>query len=103
MEYFRASEQVASVVAVGSIVKDDRIVAAGGYVVQLLPELLAKSIAALKCGERCKLVSARVSRARHGYVACRLKAIAHELPKIHRARRQLYRGFPGSLPGEVRP
>jgi molecular chaperone Hsp33 len=39
MEYFRASEQVASVVAVGSHVDGDRILAAGGYVVQLLPEV----------------------------------------------------------------
>lgn len=42
MEYFRASEQVASYVAVGCRVShtdDDRVIAAGGYVVQLLPEI----------------------------------------------------------------
>ncbi len=39
MEYFRASEQVASFVAVGVRVVDEQVVAAAGYVVQLLPEV----------------------------------------------------------------
>jgi molecular chaperone Hsp33 len=39
MEYFRVSEQIASVVAVGSLLDGDRVVAAAGYIVQLLPEV----------------------------------------------------------------
>lgn len=39
MEYFRASEQVASFVAVGTRVEGEKLVAAAGYVVQLLPEV----------------------------------------------------------------
>lgn len=39
MGYLLASEQVASTIAVGVHMKDGEIAAAGGYVVQLLPEL----------------------------------------------------------------
>jgi molecular chaperone Hsp33 len=45
MEYFRASEQVASFVAVGARVESDRVVAAAGYVVQLLPEVTEAPLA----------------------------------------------------------
>jgi molecular chaperone Hsp33 len=40
MEYMQSSEQVVSMIAVSTLVSDDdRIVAAGGYMVQLLPEV----------------------------------------------------------------
>lgn len=39
MTYMQESEQVASMIAVGAVLDGDRIVAAGGYLVQLLPEL----------------------------------------------------------------
>ncbi len=40
MEYMQTSEQVVSMIAVSTLVgNDDRIVAAGGYMVQLLPEV----------------------------------------------------------------
>lgn len=39
MEYFRVSEQVASFVAVGTLFDGDKVRAAAGYVVQLLPEV----------------------------------------------------------------
>jgi molecular chaperone Hsp33 len=39
MEYMQSSEQVASFIAVGAIVRDAAVVAAGGYLVQLLPEV----------------------------------------------------------------
>jgi molecular chaperone Hsp33 len=39
MQYMQRSEQVLSVVAVGTHMDGDAIVAAGGYIVQLLPEL----------------------------------------------------------------
>jgi molecular chaperone Hsp33 len=40
MEYMQTSEQVVSMIAVSTLVgDDDRIVAAGGYMVQLLPEV----------------------------------------------------------------
>ena len=38
MQYMQASEQVVSFVAVGAIVDDAEVTAAGGYLVQLLPE-----------------------------------------------------------------
>jgi len=39
MEYMQASEQVVSMVAVSAVVNEDGGVAAGGYLVQLLPEV----------------------------------------------------------------
>lgn len=39
MSYMAASEQVVSMIAVASVHRDDRVVAAGGYIVQLLPEV----------------------------------------------------------------
>jgi molecular chaperone Hsp33 len=39
MEYMQASEQVVSMVAVSTVVDGDGVVAAGGYMVQLLPEV----------------------------------------------------------------
>jgi molecular chaperone Hsp33 len=40
MEYMQTSEQVVSMIAVSTLVSDDdRVVAAGGYMVQLLPEV----------------------------------------------------------------
>jgi molecular chaperone Hsp33 len=38
MAYMQTSEQVVSVVSIGTIVEGNQIVAAGGYIVQLLPE-----------------------------------------------------------------
>lgn len=45
MEYFRASEQVASYVAVGARNEAGGLIAAGGYVVQLLPEVTEAPLA----------------------------------------------------------
>jgi len=39
MEYMQTSEQVVSMVAVSTVVGDEGLVAAGGYMVQLLPEV----------------------------------------------------------------
>lgn len=39
MVYLQESEQVASVIAAGAVFEGDALVAAGGYIVQLLPEL----------------------------------------------------------------
>jgi molecular chaperone Hsp33 len=39
MEYMQTSEQVVSMLAVGTLLEDDRVEAAGGYLVQLLPEV----------------------------------------------------------------
>ena len=39
MEYFKTSEQIASMIVVGSRVVQDDLKGAGGYIVQLLPEL----------------------------------------------------------------
>jgi molecular chaperone Hsp33 len=39
MEYMQTSEQVVSMIAVSTLVDDDQVVAAGGYMVQLLPEV----------------------------------------------------------------
>jgi len=39
MQYMQASEQVTSFIAVGAIIEGDRVRAAGGYIVQLLPEV----------------------------------------------------------------
>jgi len=39
MEYMQASEQVVSFVAVGAILNEDVVTRAGGYIVQLLPEV----------------------------------------------------------------
>lgn len=37
MEYMQTSEQVVSMLAMGTLLEDDRVAAAGGYLVQLLP------------------------------------------------------------------
>lgn len=47
MEYMQISEQVVTFVAVSSIVKDGRCEAAGGYLVQLLPETSRDGLAAM--------------------------------------------------------
>lgn len=39
MAYMQTSEQVASMIAVATVVRGDEVVSAGGYIVQLLPEL----------------------------------------------------------------
>jgi molecular chaperone Hsp33 len=39
MAYMQDSEQVVSMIAVGILIEDDRVFAAGGYLVQLLPEV----------------------------------------------------------------
>lgn len=39
MQYMHDSEQVVSVISVGTLVEDGEVTAAGGYVVQLLPEV----------------------------------------------------------------
>ena len=39
MEYMQTSEQVVSMLAMGTMLDDDRVAAAGGYLVQLLPEV----------------------------------------------------------------
>jgi molecular chaperone Hsp33 len=39
MAYLQTSEQVLSTVALATLIDDDRVVAAGGYMVQLLPEV----------------------------------------------------------------
>jgi molecular chaperone Hsp33 len=39
MEYMQTSEQVVSMLAMGTLLEDDRVTAAGGYLVQLLPEV----------------------------------------------------------------
>lgn len=39
MEYMQTSEQVVSMLAMGTLLDDDRVAAAGGYLVQLLPEV----------------------------------------------------------------
>jgi len=39
MEYMQTSEQVVSMLAMGTLLEDDRVAAAGGYIVQLLPEV----------------------------------------------------------------
>ena len=39
MAYMQVSEQVVSMIAVGTIMQADEVVAAGGYIVQLLPEV----------------------------------------------------------------
>ena len=45
MTYMQESEQVKSVIDVACIVDGDRVVAAGGYIVQLLPELSESQLA----------------------------------------------------------
>lgn len=47
-DYFLKSEQVESMVGLAAIVEDDRVVAAGGYVVQLLPELTDPPLVAMR-------------------------------------------------------
>ncbi len=47
MSYFRQSEQIETMVAVSCVEDDGQIVAAGGYVVQLLPELTAPPLEAM--------------------------------------------------------
>jgi molecular chaperone Hsp33 len=39
MEYMQTSEQVVSMLAMGTLLDDDKVSAAGGYLVQLLPEV----------------------------------------------------------------
>lgn len=39
MEYMQSSEQIVSTIAVSTVMDGDRVVAAGGYMVQLLPEV----------------------------------------------------------------
>ena len=39
MAYMQTSEQVASMIAVATVIRGDEVVSAGGYIVQLLPEL----------------------------------------------------------------
>jgi molecular chaperone Hsp33 len=39
MEYMQTSEQVVSMLAVGTLMRDDGVIGAGGYLVQLLPEV----------------------------------------------------------------
>lgn len=39
MQYMQASEQVTCVIAVGCVMSENNVLAAGGYIVQLLPEL----------------------------------------------------------------
>ncbi|HKY39885.1 MAG TPA: Hsp33 family molecular chaperone HslO [Polyangiaceae bacterium] len=39
MEYMQTSEQVVSMLAMGTLLEKDRVAAAGGYLVQLLPEV----------------------------------------------------------------
>jgi len=39
MEYMQTSEQVVSMLAMGTLLDEDRVTAAGGYLVQLLPEV----------------------------------------------------------------
>lgn len=39
MEYMQTSEQVVSMLAMGTIIEDGKVTAAGGYLVQLLPEV----------------------------------------------------------------
>ena len=46
--YFQQSEQVETFVGIGCIVEEDRVVAAGGYVIQLLPELTDPPLAAMR-------------------------------------------------------
>jgi molecular chaperone Hsp33 len=47
MEYMQVSEQIVTFVAVSSIVKDGKCEAAGGYLVQLLPEAQHEGLAAM--------------------------------------------------------
>ncbi len=54
MQYMQLSEQIFTVCAVGCLREGDRIVAAGGYLVQLLPELLDPSGPMLVMAERLK-------------------------------------------------
>ncbi len=39
MAYMQTSEQVVSMISVGTLIDDDNVVSAGGYIVQLLPEV----------------------------------------------------------------
>jgi molecular chaperone Hsp33 len=39
MEYMQTSEQVVSMLAMGTLLEEDKVTAAGGYLVQLLPEV----------------------------------------------------------------
>jgi molecular chaperone Hsp33 len=47
MEYMQVSEQVLSTVSVGTLIEGDQVVAAGGYMVQLLPEVHHDALAAM--------------------------------------------------------
>lgn len=47
MEYLQTSEQVVSVISVGVVMSGDQVVRAGGYVVQLLPELSESMLAVM--------------------------------------------------------
>lgn len=48
VSYFAQSEQIETMVGVGCVVEDGRVVAAGGYVVQLLPEVTAPPLEAIR-------------------------------------------------------
>jgi molecular chaperone Hsp33 len=45
MAYMSTSEQVASMIAVGCLIEGDQVSAAGGYIVQLLPEVAVGPLA----------------------------------------------------------
>jgi molecular chaperone Hsp33 len=47
MRYMQISEQVTSVIAVATITHEDRVVGAGGYIVQLLPEAREGTLAVM--------------------------------------------------------
>jgi molecular chaperone Hsp33 len=47
MVYLQESEQVVSMLAVGCVLGDDHVVAAGGYIVQLLPEVAQGPLAVM--------------------------------------------------------
>jgi molecular chaperone Hsp33 len=47
MQYMQESEQVFSVIAVGCAMKGEEVVAAGGYIVQLLPEVVEAPLAVM--------------------------------------------------------
>lgn len=47
MLYMQSSEQVMSMVSVGTLVEDDQVVRAGGYMVQLLPEVQQDTLATM--------------------------------------------------------
>jgi molecular chaperone Hsp33 len=64
MKYMQTSEQVTSVIDVACQVEQDRIVAAGGYLVQLLPEVAEPLLAVMT--ERLRLFDPVVKLLREG-------------------------------------